>query len=156
MLPGDIQLVAHRVDESEVDESEVDPSEVDASEPLDAVVEAEEERACARYEGMLRGNDPGVTAALEVCREGDALTGTLQWQSPHSGSNVRLVAGTMHGDEMRLHDVKLLEAAPNPQWRFCTIDAYRLTVGDDGGLSGHYVSTACRDRAQVDLQPAPR
>ena len=138
ILPQDIRLVAHRIDTPEL--------------PIATLVEKSD---CRSYTGSLRGNDPSVDAALDLCRSGDSLTGTLEWRSARSGNNIRMVAGTVDGNTIRLHDVRLIEAAPNPRWRFCTIDDYRLTVEEDGTLSGHYVSGACRDRAQVELRPVP-
>jgi hypothetical protein len=132
-LPGDIQLVAHR---------QIDP------EPTQVT-----QGDCVTYSGTLSGNDPHASATLDLCRYGDALTGTLTWQSQNSGNNIRLVAGTVEGSEIRLRDVRLLEASPNPSWRFCAIDSYRLTVQKGGALSGSYWSAACNDRAKVELAP---
>ena len=64
-LPGDIQLVAHR---------QIDP------EPTKV-----KEGDCVTYTGTLSGNDPHASATLDLCRYGDALTGTLTWKSLHSG-----------------------------------------------------------------------
>ena len=122
--------------------------------PVSPVIRAAVDR-CIEFEGALRGNDPHVTAHLVMCKEGDAVRGTLTWNSKRSGTNVRLIAGDVRGDVVRLEDVKLLYPAPRSGWRFCPIVEYDLRLDADGNLRGTYWSPECRDNATVSLTRVP-
>ncbi len=112
-----------------------------------------ERAGCELWLGEAHGNDPGVRINLRLCpREGDALTGELQWSGQESGWNVRAVEGTRTGDQIRLRDVRIVEERPEPGWRFCTIERYELRAVGSDRLSGRYVSTSCNDQATLELR----
>ena len=112
------------------------------------------QKNCEIWSGTVSGNDPSVQVQLRLCANGnDALSGVLQWASERSGWSQRAIAGAYDNAtkvEMTLHDEKFLEYRPNPLWKFCLIDQYKLRRdGDD--LLGAYFSKSCNDRAYVTL-----
>ena len=109
---------------------------------------------CELWVGTVSGNDPSVKVELVLCPEGNAVRGTLQWSSTLSGSNVRDVQGSWDASRrsLTLRDLRVRDQHPEPGWRFCVVDDYRLTRTPGGALHGTYFSSACRDRARVRLQ----
>lgn len=105
---------------------------------------------CEHYRGTARGNDPSVQLDVVLCPQGTDVSGDVQWSSLQSGWNLRRVSGTWDGDALRMRDLKVIEAKPEPGWRFCEIDTYAL-VRTDGGLAGTYRSAACDDAAELTL-----
>jgi hypothetical protein len=111
---------------------------------------------CQLYSGLLWGNDPSVTTSLHLCRQADAICGTLVWESTQSGRNVRELSGAVDGNRLILRDERFAESSPKPGWMFCLIDRYTLEPEHNGnGLRGSYSSTECRDQARLRLRRAP-
>ena len=112
----------------------------------------EGQSGCEDWQGTASGNDPSVRLHLQLCAaEAGRVRGRVQWSSLESGWNVREVEGRWTASRLQLSDVRLSESHPNPGWRFCVIDRWRLERQGDR-LQGEYVSEACRDRARVHLE----
>ncbi len=112
---------------------------------------------CTSWVGHLEGsNDPEARIQLQLCPNGEAITGKMQWSSLVSGWSVRSIEGSWNTShtELRLRDIELLEDRPEPGWTFCTVDAYRLSISGET-MTGTYVSESCNDRATLHLQRAP-
>lgn len=106
---------------------------------------------CELFVGTASGNDPSVRIGLRLCTDGaGAVTGQLQWSSLRSGWNVRDIAGSRTGDRFQLRDLRVRKEQAEPGWRFCMVDEYALTL-DEEQLTGRYHSTACDDRATMNL-----
>ena len=126
----------------------VHPPRAQARPPL---LEAEE--GCDLWRGVASGNDPSVRVELRLCREGQEISGELQWSSEESGWNRREIRGRWTSDtDMRLEDVRFIENRPNYQWRFCHIDIYQLRQYGADELVGTYRSNRCDDSARVNLR----
>jgi hypothetical protein len=111
---------------------------------------------CELWHGDIWGNDPNVKTRLMVCRRKDQLCGELEWTG-QSGHNVRQLVGAVDGDALELKDVRFIVDRPRGGWRFCLIGRYRLkTSPKSGALEGRYVSTACRDEAELTLRPVAK
>ena len=108
---------------------------------------------CERWTGRAHGNDPTVLVDVRLCPKGADLAGEVQWSSLKSGWNLRKVRGSWSADgrTLTLRDVSIVQEKPNPGWRFCTIDRYRLERAGEDSLQGSYHSKACRDEAKVSL-----
>jgi hypothetical protein len=109
------------------------------------------EQRCTRWTGTVSGNDPSVRVAATLCEQDGKITGVLEWKSDKSGTSTRQLAGVRSGDAIVLHDTSLT-GTPNPGWRFCPIDEYKMSGAGTDRLSGSYLSTRCRDRATIDLR----
>jgi hypothetical protein len=77
----------------------------------------------------------------------------MTWESAVSGRNTRVLAGSLRGDELSLHDTAFETSSPKPGWMFCLIDRYRLQFGARDELRGDYWSNACSDHATVSATP---
>ena len=97
------------------------------------------------------GNDPTIRLSARLCPRGARITGEVQWSSLTSGWNERSIEGSWVGDQLILKDLAVVAEAPNPGWRFCTIDAYTLNRQGAAELVGQYTSAMCRDQADVHL-----
>ncbi|MCB9684070.1 MAG: hypothetical protein H6735_03390 [Alphaproteobacteria bacterium] len=120
---------------------------------LTAPAQTLDDGACACFRGQTRGNDV-VDARVRLCRRGSALDGGFDWTGRASGRSFRVLEGSVDGSAITLRDAAVPVSTPSDGWRFCAIDAYTLTLGADGSLTGNYVSAACRDRATVTLERA--
>ena len=111
---------------------------------------------CERFVGTSSGNDPSVRLVLLLCErddvsaDGEDFGGQVQWSSLRSGWSLRDVAGRRIEGGIELHDVRIVEQAPEPGWHFCTVDVWDLQANGDR-LDGTYRSAACRDSAEVHL-----
>lgn len=108
---------------------------------------------CACFVGETHGNDT-VDAGFRLCRDGPAVSGGFDWTGRRSGRSFRVLEGTLGASGLALHDTAIPLDRPAGGWRFCTIDRYDLSPTDDGGWTGTYDSTACRDHATVTLRPS--
>ena len=104
------------------------------------------------WKGAIVGNDPHVSADLELSQDGLELDGMLHWYSNGSGRSERRVRGHLDPDRavVMLHDVGPPLGQPNGTWRFCAVDYYLLDVRDNR-LLGAYWSKECSDRARIAL-----
>jgi uncharacterized protein (TIGR03382 family) len=111
---------------------------------------------CQTWKGTVRGNDPSVVVTARICPTAGSnvrIQGTFHWDSQNSGWNRRELDGEWQDDRTRLvmHDVRIIEEAPQHGWRFCSVDLYDLRRADATHLEGSYVSRACNDHAVVSL-----
>jgi len=108
------------------------------------------ETPCLLWRGTASGNDRSVRLAVTLCEADGRVTGALGWHSDRSGTSTRKLEGTRRGDVLVLRDTSVA-GTPNPGWRFCAIDVYRLSGAGTDHLSGSYHSTECRDDANLEL-----
>ena len=107
---------------------------------------------CTHWRGNVRGNDPDVSVTATLCPTKDGrVKGTLVWTSKTSGSSTRALEGTWSGKSLSLRDTAL-DGRPNPGWRFCKVDRYKLSQVNDAKLEGTYHSSACSDDATIKLE----
>ena len=110
----------------------------------------ESQAGCELWLGDASGNDPTVRLQMQLCPDGDALRGEVQWSSLQSGWSVRAVSGRREGDSVELRDDRIVEERPEPGWVFCTVDRWSLVRRGDR-MEGTYASATCRDSASVRL-----
>jgi hypothetical protein len=109
-------------------------------------------KGCFQFAGTVKGNDPGATADVELCRQDEAVEGRVTLRGK-SGVSVRAIKGTWIRNELRLRDTGFRESRPQGGWKFCLIDDYTLTLDDGlGSLTGWYWSEDCQDRAEISLR----
>jgi len=113
------------------------------------------DKTCGLWEGVIKGNDPEVTARLLMCRRGAEVCGQMAWTG-QSGDAVRELTGSVDGSGLDLKDTRFLMSKPRRGWRFCLADGYRLDADKSGALTGRYWSTACNDQATIRLTPVKR
>jgi len=108
---------------------------------------------CELWRGTFSGNDPSVMVEARLCSDQQGhVSGLVQWSSLRSGYNLREIEGLRASDgNFSLYDKSFREYHPRFGWRFCLIDRYSLTREGAERLVGSYVSHACQDDAQVDL-----
>lgn len=112
------------------------------------------EAGCDHYRGQPVGaNDPTQQFELMICTTSEGVQAKVQTSSLVSGWSVRQSVGSWDasGRVLSLRETEFIESKPEPGWRFCLIDSIVLEK-TDAGLSGSYVSEACNDRAQLELQ----
>lgn len=95
---------------------------------------------CERWSGPGQGNDPSFRFDLVLCRDGDAVTGTMRTSSARAGESVRGVAGRWRGAALELHDTRWITRSAGAGWRFCRVLRYSLTQTAPAALSGSYVA----------------
>lgn len=113
-----------------------------------------DETGCDHYLGVPIGaNDPTQQFELIVCTTAEGVRAKVQTSSLESGWSVRQSVGAWDaaGRVLTLRETEFLEQRPEPGWRFCLIDEMVLEKTDDEGLTGHYVSEPCSDRAKLRL-----
>lgn len=107
---------------------------------------------CTDWTGTASGNDPSVVVRLQLCGDGNAVSGSIQWSSRLSGWTRRAIEGTRDANgRLALRDLGFLEDRPALGWRFCLVDHYDLSPAGDA-LAGTYDSAACSDHASLDLR----
>lgn len=110
---------------------------------------------CPVWSGEIVGNATAAVTLTLCATTGDGVSGTLTFSSPDAGESTHAVVGEWAEDNLVLRDTDLLVDAPNPGWRFCLIDSYRLRRTETGALLGEYDSKACSDHAKIALSPVP-
>jgi hypothetical protein len=115
--------------------------------------------SCDVFSGSGHGNDPTLLVEMRLCKEeregATAVTGRAQYSGLQSGWSVRTLAGSCTDDcsAIDVHEDAIIEQKPNPGWRFCTVDRYRLTRDKaTSALVGSYDSAACRDHGELTMK----
>ncbi len=113
----------------------------------------EQVTGCEIWQGFIAGNDPTAEAWVELCAEGEHVTGVFQWSSLESGWDRRALAGDWTEDHtvLTLRDTQMLEVHPRNGWTLCTADRYDLRLTAPGRVEGSYVSAACHDRGTIRM-----
>ncbi len=107
-----------------------------------------------KWVGNIAGNDPHVGAVFELKQTGTKVKGTFVWISDSSGNCKRKVEGTYDPKNRvcKLKDVGIISYHPNPDWKFCLIENYELSLNEGGkDMVGKYVSDQCHDNASIKL-----
>lgn len=110
---------------------------------------------CDLWRGEASGGNDSVDATVEItvqiCPDGERLTGTLQWSSLVSGWGKYTLAGLQDSAQVKLWDVEKVEIRPKPGWRFCDDTQYRFRREGSNRLVGGYVSKDCDDTGDMVL-----
>ncbi len=111
----------------------------------------EEVAGCELWEGHISGNDPSAEATMQLCTEGQRVTGVFLWSSLESGWDRRAFEGTWSDDRRRLvmRDVRMMDLHPAHGWTLCAADRYDLRLTAPGRLEGTFESAACHDRGPL-------
>ncbi|MEZ4411112.1 MAG: hypothetical protein R3A52_32220 [Polyangiales bacterium] len=126
----------------------------------------EEVAGCELWEGHISGNDPSAEATIQLCTEGERVTGVFLWSSLESGWDRRAFEGTWseNGRRLVMRDVRMMELHPAHGWTLCAADRYDLRLTAPGRLEGTFDSAACHDhgpllltlRGRTAVAPSPR
>jgi MYXO-CTERM domain-containing protein len=108
---------------------------------------------CELWVGDIHGNDPSAEITVQLCSDGDAVTGTFLWSSLESGWDRRTLEGRWGADRATLtaHDTAMLEVHPLNGWRLCTADRYDLHRVSPTRLEGTYESASCHDHGNLAM-----
>lgn len=112
-----------------------------------------ETAGCDLWEGDISGNDPTAEATMQLCTEGERVTGVFLWSSLVSGWDRRAFDGQWSDANRRLtlRDTQMLDLHPTHGWSLCMADRYDLRLTAPGRLEGTFTSAACHDRGVLRL-----
>lgn len=108
---------------------------------------------CELWVGDIHGNDPSAEITVQICSDGDVVTGTFLWSSLESGWDRRTFEGRWGADRATLaaRDTAMLEVHPLNGWRLCTADRYDLRRVSPTRLEGTYESASCHDHGNLAM-----